>query len=152
MDDLQEKARLVAATCACMRIRQASRAITQLYESALKSAGLGAGQFTALVATRVAGEGGIPITRLARALVLDRTSLTRTLKPLENAGWVKIGTDPEDARVRRVSLTAGGAKKLTRALELWEDAQRDFVAQVGATEWKGLHKDLGRVVGALGYE
>jgi len=152
MDALQRKARAVAATCACTRVRQASRAITQLYESALRSSGLGAGQFTALVAAQVAGEGGIPITHLAKALVLDRTSLSRTLKPLESAGFVEAVADPEDARVRRIRLTAGGAKKLAEALELWENAQRDFVARVGGAEWTALNTDLIRLVGALGYD
>ncbi len=118
----------------------------------MKSAGLGAGQFTALVASRVAGEDGIPITRLARVLVLERTSLTRTLKPLEKAGWVKIAPDRADARVRRIRLTPSGAKKLAQALELWEGAQKDFVARVGGSEWAALNKDLGRVVHALGHD
>jgi DNA-binding MarR family transcriptional regulator len=150
MDALEEKARLVAATCACSRIRQASRAITQLYETAFQDIGLGAGQFTALVAMRVAGEAGIPLTRLANALVLERTSLTRTLKPLEKAGLVKITVDRADARVRRIRLTAKGAAKLALALERWDTAQRDFVARVGAAQWIALDQDLGRVVGALG--
>jgi len=150
MNALDDKARLVAATCALSRIRQASRAITQLYEAAFKDIGLGAGQFTALVAMRVAGDAGIPLTRLANALVLDRTSLTRTLKPLEEAGLAKSGSDRSDARVRRVRLTAKGVDKLAQALERWDAAQRDFVARVGAAEWAALNQDLGSVVRALG--
>ena len=149
METLRSKARLVAATCACTGIRKASRAVTQLYESALVKSGLGAGQFTALVAACVAGEDGLPITHLAKVLVLDRTSLSRTLQPLERAGLINLAKGREDARVRRVRLTARGARKLEEALHLWEKTQRRFLALVGAPLWGQLGPDLERVTSAL---
>ena len=67
------------AACACANLRKAARVVTQAYDKALKPTGLRATQFT-VIAT-LATEGDAPLTRLAEALVMDRTTLTRNLKP-----------------------------------------------------------------------
>ncbi len=83
----------IAETCACLNVRKAARAVTQLYDEVLQPSGLRATQFNLLVAIALAGEA--PVTRLADALVMDRTTLTRNLKPLESQGLITIeaGTD-----------------------------------------------------------
>jgi DNA-binding MarR family transcriptional regulator len=88
------------------------------------------------------------MSALARVLVLDRTSLTRTLAPLEKAGLVRTTRGPSDSRVRLVKITAAGSRRLARALDLWEEAQASFQARAGA-DWSETHERLGRVVQAL---
>ncbi|HSB19617.1 MAG TPA: MarR family winged helix-turn-helix transcriptional regulator [Anaeromyxobacteraceae bacterium] len=148
MADLAERCRLVASTCAATRIRQAARAVSQHYDAAMRRSGLVRTQFTVLVASTLGGPEGVPMSALARVLVLDRTSLTRTLAPLEKAGLVRTTRGPSDSRVRLVKITAAGSRRLARALDLWEEAQASFQARAGA-DWPETHERLGRVVQAL---
>jgi DNA-binding MarR family transcriptional regulator len=114
----------------------------------MRRSGLVRTQFTVLVASTLAGPEGVPMSALARVLVLDRTSLTRTLAPLERAGLVRTTRGASDSRVRLVQITAAGSRRLARALDLWEEAQASFQSRAGA-DWPETHARLGRVVQAL---
>jgi DNA-binding MarR family transcriptional regulator len=52
---------------------------------------------------------------------IDRTTLTRTMDRMEDAGWVARLTDDEDARVTRLALTAAGEKLFQR---IWPTVQQ----------------------------
>ena len=91
--------------CACFSLRKAARAVTQLYDDALKPARVLATQLP-LLATSARLERAT-VTKLAEAMVMDRTTLTRNLRPLERDGLLR--TEPgADRRVREVSLTKKG--------------------------------------------
>lgn len=83
------------------------------------------------------------ITRLAQALVMDRTTLTRDLRPLEGQGFIRVGAGV-DRRTRTVILTARGREVLTRALPLWERAQRQMEDGLGGL--RGLLMNTSRAV------
>lgn len=55
---------------------------------------------------------GIPQTRLAEAIFLDRSSLVPILDALTREGWVERRGTPKDKRVRRVFLTPEGTGRL----------------------------------------
>jgi DNA-binding MarR family transcriptional regulator len=148
MVDLVERCRHVAASCANIRLRQAARATSQHYDAVMRRSGLVRTQFTLLVACTLAGPAGAPVTALARTLVLDRTALTRALAPLEKAGLVRITPSATDARVRVVQITGAGTRRLTRALDLWEEAQASFQERAGGG-WAETHARLGQLVQAL---
>jgi DNA-binding MarR family transcriptional regulator len=116
----------VASGCACRNLRQAARAVTQLYDETLRPSGLRITQFTLLVAVAVSEP--VPITRLADALSLDRTTLARDLKPLAERGLVEI-TAGEDRRMRVVRLTAQGREAIGRAYPLWQRAQAHIMEE-----------------------
>src|SRR5262249_6316786 len=109
-----------ARDCACFNLRKAARAVTQLYDAALAPSGVRATQFSVLVALALAD--GAPLSRVADALVMDRTTLTRNLRPLARRGWVRIEPG-EDRRERNLSLTRSGRAALERALPLWQQVQ-----------------------------
>jgi DNA-binding MarR family transcriptional regulator len=123
----------VAAGCACRNLRRTARAVTQLYDDSLRPSGLRITQFTPLVA--VALSEPVPITRLADALDLDRTTLARDLKPLTERGLLEITTG-EDKRTRMVRLTSQGREAITRAYPLWQQAQARIVQGSGADRWQ----------------
>ena len=123
----------VAAGCACRNLRRTARAVTQLYDDILRPSGLRITQFTLLVA--VALSEPVPITRLADALDLDRTTLARDLKPLTERGLLEITTG-EDKRTRMVRLTSQGREAITRAYPLWQQAQARIVQGSGADRWQ----------------
>jgi DNA-binding MarR family transcriptional regulator len=68
---------------------------------------------------------------LARALMLDRTALTRALQPMVREGLIELSESPHDQRARLVLLTRAGRKRLTEASALWAAAQDKYVQAVG---------------------
>jgi DNA-binding MarR family transcriptional regulator len=129
----------VVSTCACFNLRKASRAVTQHFDGILEPSGLLITQFTILVAVEMAKAG--TINELAEVLGMDRTTLTRNLKPLEREGWLK--SEPgQDQRTRVVSLTTDGEAALVKALPLWKKAQKDVEETLGQQRWETLLSHL----------
>ena len=83
--------------CTCFNLRKATRAVTQLFDEALKPCGLYATQFTLLAA--ISSQENVTITELSKTLVMDRTTLTRNLNPLQKSGWVEV--TPGDVSIER---------------------------------------------------
>lgn len=125
----------IVSTCACFNLRKAARVITQHFDEILKPSGLLSTQFTILATVAVAKLA--TINELAEMLVMDRTTLTRNLKPLEREGWLK--SEPgQDQRTRVISLTANGEATLAKALPLWEQAQSTVEETLGQQRWSNL--------------
>ena len=115
-----------------------------MYEEALRPTGLRATQFSLLVATRLYGV--TTINRLAKGLVMDRTTLTRNLKPLESQGLVRTNPGSEDRREREVTLTGAGQETLNKALPLWKEVQYEVTLALGQTRVSRLLSDLSAAV------
>src|SRR5262249_9559840 len=113
--------RRMIQTCACHRIRMASRAVTRAYDEALRPIGLRATRASVLAA--IAAEGAMSITALARVIGMDRSTLTRNLAPLEKEGLLSLGSEGW-RRSRTLAITAKGRSRLEKAMPLWEEAQR----------------------------
>ncbi len=131
------------ANCTCFTLRKAARAVTQTYDKALKPSGLRATQFSLL--TVVAKLGPVGIKDLAKALVMDRTTLGRNLKVLSDRGLLEIG-EGDDRRYRPITITARGQEALDLALPLWEQAQTRMANGLGHDRWVGFLSDLGEAV------
>lgn len=125
-------ARTMAAECLLFRARRVSRALTRLYDEALRPVGLQATQLTLLNAIALVEEAGAPTSKLAEVLAMDASTLSRDLRPLEKDGLIRIGRLKEDRRVRRVTLTEAGRAVIARALGPWKKAQAHVVSSLGA--------------------
>lgn len=123
------------SACTCANLRKAARAVTQTYDLALQPSGLKATQFT-LLAT-LSRRGTLPVSTLAEALVMDRTTLTRNLKPLITKGFVSAEPG-DDRRTRMVMVTPQGEVALDSALLLWRNVQSTFVGALGLETWSVL--------------
>lgn len=132
-----------ASDCICFNLRKAARAITQVYDEALRPTSLRATQFTILVAIRL--KGAMTVSRLAEALVMDRTTLTRNLRPLEKARLVQV-LRGEDRREREITLTKGGQAALSKAFPLWRQVQAQVHRRLGSDRVNRLVKDLAGTV------
>ncbi len=91
--------------------------------------------------------GPASITALARDLGLDRTTLTRNLKPLEQRGLIQI--KQVTANRKQVSLLPEGEAALRSAIECWRSAQNKVVSELGEERWNRMRGDLAAVM-ALG--
>jgi len=132
-------------TCTCFTLRKATRAVTQLYDEFLRPVNLRSTQFSLL--GLLAHMGTMRITALADAAVMDRTTLTRNLDPLERDGLVRIRPG-EDARVREVTLTPAGRDRLLAALPMWETAQKELTEKLGAARSHRFLADLTAAIAA----
>jgi DNA-binding MarR family transcriptional regulator len=131
-------------SCACTRLRTAARLMTRAYDEALRPVGLTASQLAIQAAVDV-GE-ATSIAELAKRLEMDRTTLSRNLKPLEKARWLRLGVEGWK-RSKTVQLTTEGRQRLARAKALWEPAQAAFLKRFGKTEWAGVERELKALCG-----
>ena len=121
--------------CLCNALRQATRAVSRLYDEELRGAGLRTTQYSLLQRLRRAGE--VRQRDLGGLTSLDETTLTRNLRPLIDAGWVAIRPG-EDRREKLVRLTDAGAAKLQEARPAWERAQERMRSRLPKGTWSGL--------------
>ena len=124
-------ARVMAADCLCFRARRVSRALTRMYDDALRPLGIQATQLTLLNAVAMCGGEGATMALLANVLAMDGTTLSRNLRPLEKAGLIRIERLPADRRVRLALLTPAGERLVAEALPLWRDAHARVVSALG---------------------
>jgi len=127
-------------TCTCGELRKAARAITILYDDAIKSSGLLTTQFGVLQV--IYNIDSIRISDLADRLRMDRTTLTRNLSVLEREGFIKI-SQGEDHRTRIVAATQKGRSAVARATPLWKEVQLKVRQKMGESSWHGLMQNLG---------
>jgi len=138
--------RQLLARCACFDLRKATRAVSRLYDDCLRPLGLNITQYSLLRV--IESEPQISISTLGRYMVMDRTSVTRALVPLERDGLVRSDAG-SDKRTRMVFLTKKGAKLLAGARPRWDEAQKTFLDLIGDQRWttmRSLLRDTTRAV------
>jgi DNA-binding MarR family transcriptional regulator len=126
---------LPALPCMCGNFRRAARALTQLYDEALRPVGLRATQFTILQALSLTGE--VSQGQLGEILAIDSTTLTRTLAIMSRKRWIAEHRG-EDRRERRLRLAKAGEAQFKRALPAWEKVQSGLRRRLGEQPWKDL--------------
>lgn len=125
--------------CASFNFRRAARAVTRLYDLAFQESGIRSTQFTILIG--IAKTQPTSIGSLADLLLIDRTTLTRSLRLLKKEGIVEI-SDRSTMRQRFLTLTPRGGDVLARALPEWRKTQERFVQAVGTDHWSALRREL----------
>lgn len=118
--------------CVCATLRQSSRALTQLYDAALRPVGLTAMQFQLLLTLQKAGP--VTVKALAVALTIDQTTLTRSLALLEKNKWIVAHPQP-DRRLRAFALSRSGTALLERALPHWTRVQQEVLRHLDSETW-----------------
>ena len=126
--------------CNCLALRQATRHVTQFYDQCLAPSGLRTTQLSILAKLKRLGP--LTINALARELVMDRTTLGRTMLPLERDGLIGIEDGTVDRRSKELHLTKAGAERLRVARKLWREAQAQFEAAFGADRATTLRSEL----------
>lgn len=121
---------LMAGTCILARTRLLSRAVTHLYDTAIRPHGIQGSQLNLLTAIAVTG----PVRRrdLGQAMHFDSSTLTRNLRVMLQAGWIEDTTDPEHRRGRRLVVTPAGRSLIAAVAPAWRDAQLKAAALLGA--------------------
>lgn len=132
--------------CTCAAVRRLSRRVTHLYDRHLAELGIRTTQYSLL--SNVRARPGLPMGDLAQRMGMDRSTLTRNLRPLVAAGWVRVGRG-DDARTVRAWLTDAGRALQSRARAHWRRAQDDFESRLGPESALALHRLAESVSGRL---
>ena len=130
-----ERHRPATTPCLCNALRQASRAVSRLYDEEMRGVGLRTTQYSLL--RRLSHAGEVRQRDLGGLTSLDETTLTRNLRPLIDAGWVAIRPG-EDRREKLIRLTDAGAAKLREARPAWERAQERLRSRLPKGTWASL--------------
>ena len=129
-------------TCAALNFRRTARAVTRLYDLALAPSGIRATQMAIL--TAVAKFQPVPMSRIGEILVLDQTTLTRSLRLLQKQGFLEIS--PRSVKRQRfLTLTDSGVRALALAVPLWRAVQAKFLSELGKDNWSVLRNELERL-------
>jgi DNA-binding MarR family transcriptional regulator len=129
-------------SCAAFNFRRTARAVTRLYDLGLEPAGIRSTQFTIL--TAVAKYQPIAIGRVGEILILDQTTLTRSLRLLQKQGLLQVS--PRSLRRQRfLTLTDKAVKVLEVAVPLWRKVQAEFLTSMGSEQWKEFRNELERL-------
>ncbi len=135
--------------CTNLKLRQATRLVTQHYDNEVSKTGLKITQYSLL--SHVISLGPVRPGDLARALRMDASTLTRNLRPLQDAGWVEVAAGG-DARSRSVQITDAGRAKRQEAQRHWRVAQDGLNERLGADRVMALHALLDETIALLDTE
>jgi DNA-binding MarR family transcriptional regulator len=112
----------IGKACFALHARMTARILSRAYDAALRPLGLSLPQFSVL---GVIGHGTtLSETALADRLGLERTTLVRNLKVLEEKRWIE--PVPAEGRGLQHRLTPEGRDVLAAAIPLWCQVQDDL--------------------------
>lgn len=129
--------------CFAFALRRSSRAVSQIYDHAFMVLGLRSTQFNLLVG--MSKYQAKTLTELALWLVMDRTTLTRNLKPLERAGLI-CSAATSDKRSKAYALTDQGKDLVEKAMPLWQQIQNSLDRVLGNEFRPEFIKNLNYVI------
>lgn len=133
-------ARDVAGACVGARVRTLNRAVTRIYDDQLRPHGIRFSQMN--IMTLVMLEGPVNATRVGRALDIEKSTLSRNLKILEDNGWVR--SDAGHGNARELTLTAAGRRLLIDVQPAWQQAQDEVINLLGERATKAIRQSFER--------
>ena len=133
---------LIAQECLAVRLRMINRAVSRIYDRALRPFGLRVSQMNILVA--VAQLGPARQQDVCRVLSLERSTLSRDAERMRAKGWLDAAPG-EDARTSMLRITPAGKKLLENAIPAWDEAQQQAAALLG----ENVATALGQIVTTL---
>jgi len=107
--------------CMAFRVRRLSRAVTKIYDDALRFLGIRVNTLNILMYIGLSGE--VKPSKLGAALEMDKSTVSRTVKLLIEKEFVKV-TFFNEERGQSLSLSEKGEDLVRRAKPAWEFAQK----------------------------
>ena len=127
----------------CFQLQKVNRTVTRFYDRHLSKIGITVSQFYILV--KISLSKGVNCTQISKELCLDRTTLTRNLKPLLRDNLVKL-VELDDRRVKSYVLTESGHKTIERCKEVLENAYHKIMENTGKRLYERLFKNLNQFI------
>lgn len=133
---------IIARECVAARLRIANRAVSKLYDRALRPHGIRISQLNILVVVSLFGQARQQ--DVCKALFMERSTVSRDVERMIANGWLDSSTG-EDARTSVLQVTPKGRKLLEKVTPAWHEAQQRAIALFGQDQIAAL----GRIVSAL---
>ncbi|MNL38612.1 MarR family protein [compost metagenome] len=132
----------MAPYCYCIKLRNASRRLTSIYDEALAPFGVNITQFSQL--RRIRRLQPVSLTDLAKSLELDRSTVGRNTKVLERMGLV-VTVPGEDLRENALEITEKAGAMLDEAAPTWDEVQARIEAKLGSDDLDRLLSNLNAI-------
>jgi DNA-binding MarR family transcriptional regulator len=126
--------------CHCLATRQLARHVSKLYERHMAPTGITSTQFSLL--HFLDRNARMTMNELAAAMLMDRTTLLRAVKPLQQQGLIISAPETEESRRLMLALSPAGQSKIVEAGPFWRAAQEEYEAQVGQLHARSLRSDF----------
>ena len=125
--DVSQVAQAIASDCIGARTRILNRAISRLYDEAVRPHGLKFSQMNILTVVTVHE----PIQQIdvRRILSLEKSTLSRNVALMEAKGWIE--SLPGEGKNRLLQTTPVGRQLLLDAAPDWQRAQERVVSMLG---------------------
>ena len=114
--------------CMCISIRKAANHISKVYDHELSVLGIKITQYSAL--KNIQALGNPSVNELSKKLDLERTTVLRNLDKLKKMDLISYKKN-DVYKVKVISLTVNGRKKLNDAKVIWEKTQLKFLNAFG---------------------
>jgi DNA-binding MarR family transcriptional regulator len=118
----------IGRDCLAVRVRLLNRAITRVYDDALRPHGLTIAQLNLLIS--IAARQPVPAGEIAQILSMEISTLSRNARLLRQDGLIEIGR-AKHGNGRILSLTDAGAQMIAKLRPAWRTAQRDAQELLG---------------------
>jgi DNA-binding MarR family transcriptional regulator len=113
------------------------RAVSGIYDGALRPHGLRGGQMTILVG--VAYAGAVKPGTLCRVLHMEKSTLSRDVEVLRRKGWLEVEPDAE-GRGHTLRISPSGAALLETVVPAWQEAQQQVTELLGKAGVEAMHE------------
>ena len=121
-------ARTLGQECVAMRIRTISRAVSRIYDDALRPHGIKSTQLSILAVVSILGQA--EPNEICRMLHLEASTLSRNMNRMRTKGWLRV-SPRKDKRAHRLKLTPRGNRILMEAFPAWREAQEKVTSLLG---------------------
>lgn len=143
MSEDSEYREYAVRTCNATALRQAARHMSKAYSRELSKVGLSATQYPLLLLLSTRGPSSIP--EIADFLLVDRSNIGHTLRPLERGGLISIVEGAEDRRRKVIELTDEGRTSVDAGMAAWSRAQIQFETLFGVAEARAMRETMARI-------
>lgn len=126
-------ARTFKSRCYCTNLRRSAGIVSDYYDKALRFSGLNAAQFYLLLSLCRLERANI--TQWAEQVGLERSTMVRNVRVLEQHGWVQAARQGQG---KQLVLTEAGETVLAQAIPRWEKIQWELEKALGWEDAKAL--------------
>lgn len=137
----------ISSECAAYRLRVINRAITRIYDEALRPFGIRIAQLNTMVV--VMESGGITPNELSQKMHMDASTVSRNVERMCQNGWLEL-LSLEDARSHAIHITPKGSRLLKEVAPAWERAQAETAKILGSQVMRSLWRAVDRIEAADG--
>jgi DNA-binding MarR family transcriptional regulator len=135
-------AKAVASECIAYRVRLLNRVITGIYDRALQPVGIKVNQ--ANILTMLALTDRASSTDIARVLLMEKSTVSRTVDRMRKNGWINIAGQGDEPSLT-ITVTPKGRKLMATVHGEWKKAQKqaaELLGEEGVAAVRKLHDTL----------